>query len=382
MKREKINDFIRKNQKLTRKELAAKCGISINAVGQRETEMGIKRKWVPPSARADHVEGFEQTLHAFLKKQRVVFTVEALADQFNVGPKTIRQAMESLKKQGHNIQIVSGAVELARDIPKSDPSVIDVSKLEGRTVRFGLTADNHLGSKYERMDVLNALFDIWAKEGITKVYQLGNMIDGEARFNKFDLLVHGVEGQVNYFVENWPKRKGIVTEFITGDDHEGWYVQREGLNIGKLIEDRAKEAGRNDLVYLGHMEHDIVFQGEKQKSVMRLIHAGGGSAYATSYSVQKIVESYQGGEKPSILLVGHYHKAEYGYPREVHVLQAGTTKDQDPFMRKLKIQAHVGGWIVEFVVTKAGTISRFKIEWIPFYDKGFYDEAWKYKYKP
>ena len=56
-----------------------------------------------------------------------------------------------------------------------------------------------------------------------------------------------------------------------------------------------------------------------------------------------------------------------------------STEDQTPFMRKLKIQAHVGGWIVEFVLTKGGLISRFKTEWIPFYDKGFYDKAWKYK---
>jgi len=24
--------------------------------------------------------------------------------------------------------------------------------------------------------------------------------------------------------------------------------------------------------------------------------------------------SYQGGEKPNVLLIGHYHKFEYGYP--------------------------------------------------------------------
>jgi hypothetical protein len=33
--------------------------------------------------------------------------------------------------------------------------------------------------------------------------------------------------------------------------------------------------------------------------------------------------SFQGGEKPSVLLIGHYHKFEYCYPREVHVVQTG-----------------------------------------------------------
>lgn len=325
-------------------------------------------------------EQLSEKILAFLRKRKNVWSVEQIADHFDVAPKHVKDVMSGLRKAGHNIQIVHTGVELSRDIPASKPSVIDISKLEGKRVRFGLTADNHLGSRYCRLDVLNALFDIWAKEGITEVYQLGNMIDGEARFNKFDLIAYGIEGQSTYFAKHWPKRKGITTYFITGDDHEGWYVQREGIDIGRHLQNTAEKMGRDDLKYLGHMEHDLVFKGKKRNAIMRLIHAGGGSAYATSYSVQKIVESYQGGEKPNILLVGHYHKAEYGYPREVHVVQAGCTEDQTPFMRKNKIQAHLGGWIVEFVVTPDGQISRFKTEWIPFFDKGHYDRAWKYQY--
>lgn len=375
-----IKKFIKDNfESMSDSEMGKALGLTSYSVRGHRRMLGLI-KGKPPVPISTNVTSFKQSLHAFLKVQRSVLSIEHLADHFNVGPKTVREAMEALKQGGHNIQIISGAVELSREIPKGEPTQIDVSKLEGDKVRFGLVSDNHLGSKYARMDVLNALFDIYEREGIKTVYQCGNMIDGEARFNKFDLLVHGMQGQVDYFVKHWPQRNGIVTEFITGDDHEGWYVQREGVNIGQVIEDCARRAGRTDLVYLGHMEHDIMFKGTKQVAVLRLIHAGGGSAYATSYSVQKIVESYQGGEKPNILLVGHYHKAEYGYPREVHVVQAGCTEDQTPFMRKLKIQAHVGGWIVEFVLTKEGLISRFKTEWIPFYDKGFYNSAWGYKY--
>jgi hypothetical protein len=317
----------------------------------------------------------------FLRKRKAIWSIEQIADHFDVAPKRITAIMEELQKEGHNIQVVHTGVELSKEIPHSEPTVIDVSRLKGKTVRFGLTADNHLGSKYSRLDVLNALFDIWAENGIKDVYQLGNMIDGEARFNKFDLVAFGIDGQANYFAKHWPQRKGITTHFVTGDDHEGWYVQREGIDIGRHLENVAVTHGRSDLKYLGHMEHDIVFKGTRRNVVMRLIHAGGGSAYATSYSVQKIVESYQGGEKPNILLVGHYHKSEYGYPREVHVVQAGCTCDQTPFLRKNKIQAHVGGWIVEFTVTTDGSVTRFKLEWFPFFDKGHYTKAWRYHHQ-
>ena len=206
------------------------------------------------------------------------------------------------------------------------------------------------------------------------------MIDGEARFNKFDIHKYGLQNQVEYFVKTWPQRKGMTTHFITGDDHEGWYTQREGVNVGQFIQLAAENAGRHDLKYLGHMEHDIRLKTAKGQATMRLIHAGGGSSYATSYTAQKIVESYQGGEKPNILLIGHYHKAEYGFPREVHCIQVGCTLDQTPFMRKKKIQAHVGGWTVSFSQDELGNIHGFTPQWHPFYDKGYYDKAWKYRW--
>lgn len=264
----------------------------------------------------------DSKLEKLLRSARRKLSIEVLSDELDTAPKVVRAAIERLQSSGKNINVTDG-FEISKDIVPRAPTVIDTSKFKGKHIKFGLTGDNHLGSKYCRLDVLNALFDIWEDQGIDTVYQLGNMIDGDARFNKFDLLAHGMEEQVNYFVKNWPKRKGIVTKFVTGDDHEGWYVQREGVDIGRVLQGHAREEGREDLVYLGHMEHDIILQAPHGQSTMRLIHAGGGSAYATSYSAQKIVESYSGGEKPSILLIGHYHKAEYGYPREVHVVQCG-----------------------------------------------------------
>jgi hypothetical protein len=321
-------------------------------------------------------------LYKFLLKSKKRWKLTELSDHFDTGIGKVKEAIEQLHKQGKNIQVVEDNLELSRDVPRSKPTFIEPEVFKGnRKFKFGVTADNHLGSRYERLDVLDALFNIWQAQGVKTVFQLGNMIDGEARFNKFDIHQYGLGAQVRYFVENWPQRKGMQTKFVTGDDHEGWYIQREGIDVGRFIQSEAQEAGRKDLIYLGHMEHDIVLKAKNGQAIMRLIHAGGGSAYATSYSAQKIVESYQGGEKPHILLMGHYHKAEYGYPREVHCLQAGCTCDQTPFMRKRKIQAHVGGWTIDFEQDDDGIIHNFRVQWHAFYDKGHYDKAWKYRWK-
>lgn len=347
-------------------------------VRQIAKEAGVKN--VRMNVQANRTpESLPETVERLVKKQRDFMSVELLSTKLNVGVGQIRDAIKALEKQGKNLHITDAGIRIADEVPKAEPSKIHIPK-SGKWISVGACGDNHMGSRYERLDVLDALYDLYEAEGITTVYNTGNMIDGEARFNKFDIHKYGMDAQVDWFIERYPKRKGITTYFITGDDHEGWYIQREGVNIGKYIELKAREAGRTDLVFLGHMEHDIAIKAPKGETVLRVIHPGGGSSYATSYTSQKIVESYQGGEKPDIIFGGHYHKAEYCYPREVHFVQTGCTMDQSPFMRKKKIQAHVGGWIVRFTQREDGSVQRFQPEWIPFFDKGYYDKAWKYKH--
>lgn len=398
VKSAEINEFIKQhaheedNIRSLRERIQRELGVtlSVHAVGDRCSRMEVKTKnlrtrhhdpvYQVSTLEVQPQDPIAQQVLSTIKRRKNVLTVEDLANLLVTSPANIRRAVKALKEGGHNVVIAGDGIELSTDIPKADPFRIDVRKLEGKTFKFGVTGDNHLCSRYARLDVLNALFDIWADEGVTTVYQLGNMIEGDAPFNKHETVCRGLEAQSKYFVENWPQRKGITTHFITGDDHEGWYTQREGVDVGRYIQNQADNVGRSDLKYLGHMEHDILLTGKKQRSFMRLIHAGGGSAYATSYAPQKIVESYQGGEKPNVLLIGHYHKAEYGYPREVHTLQVGCTCDQTSFMRKNKIQAHIGGWTCELMLNDAGLITRFKQEWMPFYDRGFYDTAWRQRF--
>lgn len=315
---------------------------------------------------------------AILKGLKKKISVIGLANKLGCSPKSITDEIETLRNEGYHISSdPNGEIELSGNIPREKPLKIDTKDYFGDDwVRFGLIADTHLCSKYARLDVLNALYDIYEREGIKVVYHCGNWIDGEARFNKNDILAAGFSNQYNYFLTNHPKRKGINTFLISGDDHEGWYAQREGMNVGQIMQQMAHDAGRTDLHDLGYMERDIEFKRGTGASTIRVIHAGGGSAYAHSYTSQKYVESLQGGEKPAIVLVGHYHKFDYSYPREVHVVQAGCVQDQTPFMRKKRLQAMVGGCLLECKQSGKGIFTRVRVEWMPFYDKKFYTFKW------
>lgn len=152
-----------------------------------------------------------------LKRRKKPLTLSELATLSKSNLKSIRSAIKELQTSGKAISILGNVVELTTEIQKKKPFVIDNRHLTGKVVKFGYTTDNHLGSKYERLDVLNALYQRFHEEGITDVYNTGNMIDGVAKFNKYDLHKHGYEEQVNYIVEVFPKYFNMTTHFITGD---------------------------------------------------------------------------------------------------------------------------------------------------------------------
>lgn len=222
----------------------------------------------------------------------------------------------------------------------------------GKTFTFGAIGDTHLGSKYERLDVLEALYDVFEAHDVDTVFHTGNWIEGEASFNKDDLNIFGVGNQFDYFFQNWPERPGISTYFVGGDDHEGWYWKKHGIPITSMWTAKQKEHERYDMVYLGYMEADFVKavprdEGGDDIFNIRVIHPGGGSAKSISLQAQNIVDSWHPDEYVDILLVGHYHKAHMlpDY-KGVTVLQTGTCQDKTPFIKKNKIAVHIGGWIV------------------------------------
>ncbi len=290
----------------------------------------------------------------------------------------IKYVLDELKQEKYNLLETDNLLKIETSAKVGGFSKIDISKFHNKVYKIGAISDNHINSKFERLDVLNAIYDIYEKEGITEVYNGGNWIEGDARWNRYEVKNRGASKQVDYFLSVYPQKKNITTYFIAGDDHEGWYWQREGLNIGEYTEMKAQKIGRVDLKYLGYVEADVEFHAKNGHAKMRIMHPGGGSAYAVSYSPQKMIESFQGGEKPNILLLGHYHKADYFCYRDVHCCQLGTTQSQSTFMRKHKIQAHIGAWILEFQQAEDGSINRFKVEWLSFFNNEFYDRQQYY----
>lgn len=225
-----------------------------------------------------------------LRKEKGLL-LSTLAKRLHVTVPQAHAIVGNLEESGYILHRRGDRVRIGRVSAYRQSDFVERSPLDGNTRRFGVLSDTHLASKHERLDVLHAAYDRYAELGITEVYHCGNLVEGEAPFNQYELLAHGCTDQALYCVANYPQRSGMTTHFITGLCHEGWWMKREGLDFGRYLMGELRMVGREDMNYLGFSEVDIALvNAEGESTMMRLFHPGGGTAYALSYATQKIVE--------------------------------------------------------------------------------------------
>lgn len=364
-----------KSQGISNTEISSELGRSVSAVRHKLANLkdsindanynDLLNNETSESQERSSISIIESILQD-LKKGTI--KVIELAQKYNTTTQEIEKHIFELSKS-RNVSISNG---LAR-IEKPSFGHIDISIFSNDWQKYGLVADTHLACKEERLDALHAIYDIFEKEGIKHVFHAGNIVDGYVQhINNISVITSTPDGQAQYVVDNYPQRKGIVTHFITGDDHEGWWI-KDGLNWGAYLEMMAVKQGRNDLHYIGHVEADVDLVTSGGKAVMKIQHPGGGSSYARSYVAQKQVESFQGGEKPHILVQGHYHINNYMLERNVHVINLPGFQDQTIFARKKRLRMEIGGGILHLQQnSKDASITRLKYEIIPFFDRKYY----------
>lgn len=230
----------------------------------------------------------------------------------------------------------------------------------GKRTRIGVVSDIHMGSLYVNQGALDDIMKRFKKHRVDAVYNPGDMTEGYNMRpgHTLEVELHGADAQVQGVVDRVPDI-GVPHYFITGNhDHAHW--KNAGVDVGRWID---KE--RDDMHYLGRDNAVIELSDDIS---LQLLHPSGGSAYAVSYKPQKIVESLSGGSKPDILAIGHFHKAEYLFYRNVHIVQAGTMQAQTPFMQTKGLSAHVAGWMLDIHAKNNGTIDRVDLKFFPYYE--------------
>lgn len=264
------------------------------------------------------------------------------------------------KAQLNNTPMVALNNEKNVAVQNQEPSHYS-QKWDGtKVIKFAIMGDTQIGSKYTQLTYLHNFYDLCAKEGIKDVYHTGDMTEGlkMRTGHEYEVYYVSADEMRDDVVKNYPMREGITTHFITGN-HDASIFKHIGYDVGAAI---ARQ--RPDMKYLGR---DCAVINITPNCTLELRHPWDGTAYALSYKIQKMIEAMESDSKPNILAVGHYHKAEYIFYRNIHALQTGCFQGQTPFTRGKGISVNIGGWIVTIRVDSNGYIQGFSPEFVPYY---------------
>jgi len=239
---------------------------------------------------------------------------------------------------------------------------INISRKKFKYMYF---ADAHIGHDKFKPDLWEFMVKLEKKYSPDFAVDIGDHLEGMSNRpgHIYELTHIGFQKQINYAAELYNELKSPI--YGIDGNHDGWYEKKAngGLVVGKELELRVKK-----YTHLGQMEGDLVVNGIK----IKLFHANDGTAYAHSYKLQKLIESFSGGEKPNIVKSGHYHKALEMFSRNVYGFECGTLMGQSRWMRGKKIQACMGFGFVTVYYGSNG-INRLEHEFVPYYeveDKG------------
>lgn len=310
-------------------------------------------------------KGYKQTPEPTDIKSDILKTLskpckyEELQDKYKITKRVLKAILEDLQEDGYLITETEENIQLCRDIISTE-NIYNANWRGEKVIRFGSISDVHMCSKWQQLTFLNHAYDTYAAEGIKTVYNSGDLTEGYKmrKGHEHEVFKHGADDQAKYVVDNYPKRDGIITEFVTGN-HDTSHIKNGGVDIGKMI---ARD--RPDMKYLGKLNAVVNITPNCN---IEINHPLDGSAYALSYAIQKYIDAMPGGSKPNILLNGHHHKAMYLPYRNIHAYECGAIQAQTPWMRGMRIAATVGFWIIEVHVDEDGTITRCKGEFTQLY---------------
>ena len=287
------------------------------------------------------MEELVEKLQIYLNKKHSP-QVDKVAKDLELEEYQIYGLIEMLKQRGYLFDVLDGKVVKIKPLKENDVYEIP-SNLEH--LKLLLISDTHLGSKYDRLDILRYLYRKAEDIGVNYVLHSGDLTEGVSGRPQqlYELRECSYTGQRDYVVKNYPK-SDIPTYIISGN-HDLWWIKKCGSDIVKDICDR-----REDLHYLGSDCEDLRIG----KLRIRLYHGRGGSAYAKSYKLQKYLDSIPVEERPHILQTGHLHNAFFMKQGNTYCYQTSCLQDLTPYERSMGFGNEKSCWWLDVYMDRRG----------------------------
>ena len=210
-------------------------------------------------------------------------------------------------------------------------------------------------------DILHSVKDIFEYQG-HEVRTVNNGFECiqelEKGFNGIILLDIMIRG------DGWNREKGSfgyrsISPRLIGDVQEiaiklgyGTTVYNDTVSISSkqkfpTVNDEPQSVDYNGRVFCVAVPNGIIMTRRNGRAVWS----------GNSYNIQKMIENYEGGNKPQIAIVGHTHQTIHlPLYRNVHGFLAGCFQQQTLLLKNKNITPRLGGWII--------TVKYDEKEWI------------------
>jgi predicted phosphodiesterase/biotin operon repressor len=313
-----------------------------------------------------------EAVHALLQKSTSNnrYSISEIADELDISPRRVRTSLEDLRQKGYRIPDSDEQIHIQKVLPNR--TNLHKSLLEGNEITIGVVSDTHLSSNEEALSELHLAYDIFEERGITEVLHAGDWTCGVDIFRGqvSEIKNHTFESQVEYLVEHYPKRDGIVTRGISGNhDIEGGFG-RIGANPVVALANQ-----RDDIEFLGDYSAWINYGPDEENPCwIHLLHGKGGMSYSYSYKAQKLADGYRAERMPALLAVGHWHVRGAFEARGVQVLFPACFEWQSPFLTRLGLSPAVGFHILTLTIGDDGTLVKMIPEYFRFTEGRTADE--------
>lgn len=281
-------------------------------------------------------------------------SLKSISEKFNISELEILGYAYKLKDEGINIDyyekdgigylICNNHPDMSREY-----NYYFKEDVNSKT-KIAFISDTRFGSKSEQISILYDMYKKFHDEGVSKVFILGNLIEGKytgktlREFGK-SLITNDAYDQANHFIEFFPKQDGIKTYFITGKLDHSFYKE---LNIGEYIANK-----RNDLIYLGPKSCNVYFNNIS----FHLEQLKNGDAYTISYPEHKYARSMTDSEKyDAVFLSGGLNFQYFPQIRDTEIFSIPSVTDRTPKMISENKSNTLGTFIFEIEYTKNGKL--------------------------
>lgn len=235
---------------------------------------------------------------------------------------------------------------------KESQSII-TPDISGKT-EYCFLSDLHLGSSYDRVDILRKIYAECHKKGISKIFCCGDITDGtypDKPHYQSHQKVQGYNNYIYYVCQSIPSYQDITMYAISGN-HDDTFTTGEQESILNRI-----AYFRKDFIYLGKNVAELTVDDTK----IRLMH-GYNTKKNMDDRLESIYYSIPEEEKPDILALGHIHTNAVRKIDDTLILQCSSLMDTPEFAQRKKFDPVKSCYFVSVTRDDFGNIEKTDVE--------------------